>query len=409
MSWQRHNFSFFDFTRSRLEKHAHQLALLLLLFFFWRLWHTANVKSVTMDEMLHILYGVLYWQHSSLYSVVQNPPLVNGLLGGLVNLTFQPGLPVDLPVWQTFNWWEISEVFIWEVNDNGRQLIATGRLAVILLAMLFAALVYRWSRQLFRSRRAGLLALWLFTFDPNLLAHGHLATTDLGFAFFLALAAYLIWRYWQRSSDTAVSWSSYLPAGIGAGLALAAKFSGVLLAPALILIALYRLATTNRSWAALRRTGLELSGWAAMGSLLLLAVYRFQWEMLHRDYLWQRTHQLSGHNAFLLGEISMEGWWYYFPIVWAIKTPPAVLLLIGLGVILLLGKRQNSWDIWWPLLLAAGFFAASLISRGKHRLSLLAAHIAPGIRCFGAVSPAPLSVGTAAAGYNCHGCSHHFY
>jgi hypothetical protein len=44
----------------------------------------------------------------------------------------------------------------------------------------------------------------------------------------------------------------------------------------------------------------------------------------------------GGHSAYLLGQVSKFGWWYYFPVVFAVKTPTAVLALVvlclGVGV-----------------------------------------------------------------------------
>ena len=40
------------------------------------------------------------------------------------------------------------------------------------------------------------------------------------------------------------------------------------------------------------------------------------------------------HHAYLFGRRSQFGWWYYYPVVLAVKTPLPflVLLFIGLGV-----------------------------------------------------------------------------
>ena len=45
-------------------------------------------------------------------------------------------------------------------------------------------------------------------------------------------------------------------------------------------------------------------------------------------------HNTEGHPAWLLGEARRFGWWYYFPVALAVKTPLAllVLVLIGIGV-----------------------------------------------------------------------------
>src|SRR5207302_2781366 len=46
----------------------------------------------------------------------------------------------------------------------------------------------------------------------------------------------------------------------------------------------------------------------------------------------------SGHSAVLLGQHGVRGWWYYFPVVLAVKTPIAFLLLVFLGAWLCLRR-----------------------------------------------------------------------
>src|SRR5207245_9739104 len=36
--------------------------------------------------------------------------------------------------------------------------------------------------------------------------------------------------------------------------------------------------------------------------------------------------------AFLLGRVSNDGWWYFFPVTFALKTPVPLLVLLGLAV-----------------------------------------------------------------------------
>jgi hypothetical protein len=242
----------------------------------------ANANSATFDEILHILHGVLYWQHSQLYSVVQNPPLINAIIGAPVSLFFHPQLPVDQAIWQTKDWLRISQFFMWELNSNGRQLLWAGRLAIIYLALLLGATTYRWGTALGRTSLAGLAALFLYSFDPNVLAHAHLATTDVGMAFFLLLAAYLLWRYWRKPGRGA-----YLAAGLGIGAVLAAKFTGLIMIPAVLLLSLYRIVAGNPPVGAVRepplprqpplrwrawRVLVEVVGWLLLGCLVFLAI-----------------------------------------------------------------------------------------------------------------------------------------
>lgn len=67
-------------------------------------------------------------------------------------------------------------------------------------------------------------------------------------------------------------------------------------------------------------------------------------------------HNHGGHGAYLLGEQSSSGWWYYFPVAWLVKTPLGILALILIGTVWRLkdflvrnGRRLNSFD---PILLA---------------------------------------------------------
>ena len=343
--------------RSLFDKLAPLLAAALLLLFFWRIWHTVNVQSNTVDEAIHMFNGVMYWQGGDLYSITQNPPLVDALVGLFVRVVVQPAMPFDTAVWQSLNWWEISHTFLWKIGNNGLVLMAVGRFVIVMLALLLGAIVYRWSGQLFRSRAAGLLALLLFTFDPNILAHSALTTTDLGIAFFLTLSAYMIWRYWAGQGRTAV----YLLAGVTIGLAFGAKFSAAILMPAIGIIFVYRGLTdclSRRQWL---RTGLEAVGWLLLALFIFSLCYRFQFDFLISEYTWQREHHLEGHPSFLLGEISTAGWWYYIPLTFVLKTPVAVLVLLLIGLSLLIVRRQFNWQIVWPLLLAAGVFGGVLV------------------------------------------------
>ena len=43
-------------------------------------------------------------------------------------------------------------------------------------------------------------------------------------------------------------------------------------------------------------------------------------------------HNSNGHPAYLLGEARTFGWWYYFPVALAVKTPLALLALLAVGI-----------------------------------------------------------------------------
>jgi tetratricopeptide (TPR) repeat protein len=52
-------------------------------------------------------------------------------------------------------------------------------------------------------------------------------------------------------------------------------------------------------------------------------------------------HSSGGHFAYLMGERSLRGWWYYFPAAIALKTPIPFLAAFWLSLVLLPGVRAK--------------------------------------------------------------------
>ncbi len=335
-------------------------AVLLLLLLWGRLLSTTAQQSATFDESIHILQGALTWQSWKLFSVVQNPPLINTLIGLPVQLLLRPTLPPFDSHLIFQDWLALSQQFVWQTNDNGLQIIWAGRWAIVALTLLLAALVTRFARQLFHCIRAGLLALLLLSFEPNILAHGALATTDLGIAFFLTLAVYAVWRYWQGNGG---GWR-WVATAVALGLAFSAKFSAIILIPALYLLLFYRAFALRQTRREFLRALLSVTGWVGVGLLVLLLLYRGQGAALAFDFQMQQAHQFTGHSAFLHGETQVGGWWYYFPIALFIKTPIATLLLIVVAFVVALRRgKWRDWSLIWLLLPAAAILGAGLLSQ----------------------------------------------
>ena len=69
--------------------------------------------------------------------------------------------------------------------------------------------------------------------------------------------------------------------------------------------------------------------------------------------------------AFLNGEINDRGWWYYFPVAFAIKTPIAILALIAGGLVLvaLRWRQLGLQDVLFVVLPIAVYTAAAMATR----------------------------------------------
>ncbi len=77
------------------------------------------------------------------------------------------------------------------------QIIMLGRWVTILFWLLTAWVVYRWSKKLY-GKAAGTLALFLYLFEPNILGHSNLVTTDLFAAFAMITSSYFFWRFLRK-------------------------------------------------------------------------------------------------------------------------------------------------------------------------------------------------------------------
>jgi hypothetical protein len=167
-------------------------------------------------------------------------------------------------------------------------------------------------------------ALFLYTLDPNVIAHAQLVTTDLGFAAFAVLFLVALWHY---SESPGLKRAAL--AGLALGAMLSAKFTGVFLLPLAILIA--------------RRSVRDL---AAMG-LIALAIVQILYISPGGLYLYQygigqvnADHDPS-YQVFLAGAFAhrFPG---YFIAAWLLKEPIATLILCIAGA-WLLPRRVKVW------------------------------------------------------------------
>jgi 4-amino-4-deoxy-L-arabinose transferase-like glycosyltransferase len=70
-----------------------------------------------------------------------------------------------------------------------------------------------------------------------------------------------------------------------------------------------------------------------------------------------------GREAFLLGKSSMSGWWYYFPIAMAVKTPLATLIALLLSAAYWISRRASavkSWDVLTLALMPVFYMAIAM-------------------------------------------------
>lgn len=338
----------------------------LLLFFFLSIDSLAG-DTPTMDEQNHIARGLAFLRTGDPRLSLEHPPLIN-TLSALPLLTMpELRLPIDDPSWnERQGWYQFARLFMWTYNHDVERIVFLARLPMVALHLSLALVGFVFARRLWRSRAAALVALVLLLFEPNLLAHGRYATTDMGGVLFSFVATALLWSLWQRQDGW--HWKRWLFVALGMGLTFGSKLIALSFAPVWMLLALLPIyPTTGLGFekgyarrAARRVTQVALAGLASLP--VIWAIFGFQWGNL--IFISRQLSPLNGlrgpmptywagletalhtgstgrGQAFLLGRFSETGFVSYFPAAFLMKTPVVLLALIALAAVLLIALRPT--------------------------------------------------------------------
>ncbi|TWT37162.1 Dolichyl-phosphate-mannose-protein mannosyltransferase [Posidoniimonas corsicana] len=365
---------------------AWRVVLGLLIVHTGLLMYSAFVHSPTLNEPGHLVAGLSHWKFGRFELYRVNPPLVR-MVAALPVIAvgyeedwsgFYDG-PGARPVFG------MGEDFVAANGPRTLYLTMIARWACIPFSWLGAIVCYLWGRDLY-SRSAGLVACFIWCFEPNILAHASLITAD-AHATALGLAAcYTFWRWLKKPT-----WVQAALTGVVLGLAELAKTTLILFYPLWPLLWLAyrwqdRAAMTARAWAreagmlAIRMAiGLYVVnlGYGFEGSFTQLNQFQFVSNLftgeappapetrisnpapttrfsntwvgelpvpVPKNYLLgidiqQKAFERNGRPSYLRGEWRNNGWWYYYLYAGLIKVPVAALLLAFLAAMLWLKQR----------------------------------------------------------------------
>lgn len=371
--------------------------------------------SPTFDEQNHVTRGISVLRTGDYRLVYHHPPLAN-VLEALPVAWGANGFSTQMSAWRPgtkdfLSIWSASYQTIWYGTRNGVQIIHWARVPVLLFTLVLGLVIFLWSRELF-GPWGGLFSLTFFVLDPAMLAHSGLATTDIPAACTIVLAVYLLRHELVKPGRGAL-----LLAGIGVGLALATKFSALILLPVIALTLLIFAIWPSRLHAAtaalpcgtriLRAVGhglllLFIAGvtvWATYGGKIEAlgskpgipvsahASLKDRLPVPAMQYLRgikTVSTQAEDHRAYLFGQTDTtgKGWWYYFPVAIATKTPLPELVCI-LGALLLLVIPRTRAQLALPrrelvfLLLPVGIYLLAALGLLGISLNLGIRHILP--------------------------------
>ncbi|MBP9751945.1 MAG: glycosyltransferase family 39 protein, partial [Candidatus Moranbacteria bacterium] len=218
-----------------LKKHAGLFASIMLGAFFLLSLSLAWQESATYDERAHIPAAYTYVDQSDMRLNTEHPPLLKNL-SGFPLLFLDPSFPYDHPDWEKsgiHGQWSLGTEFLYESGNDADLILFWSRLPIILVALLLGFLIYRFTKE-FAGTIAGLFALLLYVADPNVIAHSHYVTTDIG----IAAALFASFIFFLRFLRNPCRKNVFL-AGLFLGLAELTKFSAVLLFPIFLLFAVF--------------------------------------------------------------------------------------------------------------------------------------------------------------------------
>lgn len=367
-------------------------------------------KSPTVDEPVHLLAGYSYLKWDDFRTNPEHPPLAKILAAlPLLALDIQDPRPSS-PEWEMIPESEpgdpavsVAQQMLFVQNDADK-LFFYAKLPLIALAVLLGVFVYRWSKGLF-GLEAAIASLFLYAFDPNILAHSPMVHTDIPFATFFFISTYFLWR-----ALTHLTWPNLLLTSLPFGLAAITKYSYPIILLIWTALGLVRIFSSEalRWRIGVRRTisdrwvksaavaGLFLSAlatayfftWAiygfrfaaiaggerhfAMASVMpkspflqAWASFLYEHRLFPEAWIYGQLFVLKGlrRTVYFLGQISDQGFWLYFPVAFAVKTPLPVLLLLVLTVGVWFFKRKERTAGLFLLIPVVLYFSIAVWSR----------------------------------------------
>jgi len=369
------------------------LVAFFLIIFAVQAFTSALQKSNTWDESGHILSGYAYLKRGIDW-LEPSHPLFGRMLASLP-LLFLP-LDAHLEGVEPYeadnsNFYPASLVFLFKNRISGQRLLTLSRTMVIFLGVILGWYVYRWARLLY-GVKGGLLALFLYSLSPNILAHARLATTDFPATALAFIALYHFWSFTRQPRLTRAA-----VAGFFLALAFVTKYNTLFVLLPIAAWTLWALGSTLRKDPVVgppRRLVVGLLAMGVVAYITIWGIYGFNfrspqypeqmsqgtvyfWEdnrppspliasvmdvslkarILPESYLYGLcrllTRSKEGHSSYLMGRISTTGWWYYYILAFLFKTPVSTLLLLFATLLFFLKIRESAWTSLNFLLLPA--------------------------------------------------------
>ncbi len=375
-----------------------------LALFIFQYSRVADANSLTWDECNHMYAGYMSWMHKDFGLNPEHPPLVK-LLATVPLLAMPLKMPALLDRRYEMEAFLGGKDFLFRNDANTMTFRA--RMAASLITLVLVVFVFLAAREFFGTG-AGFLALGLIAFDPTLLAHGAVVTTDSAQSCFLLVSVYAFYRYAKAPSAWRLA-----AVGVAAGLALASKHSTILLLPILVALAVIEVVRRPKPvhgepqlplGKRILRAAAALVAIGVMAAGVLWAFYGFRYaargegrkltpsletnlrsvpsqtqaavlaeaaklRLLPESYLFGLGDVLAkskGYHSYLFGKAYPTGLWYYFPVGMVIKSSLTFLLLLAATAWAIAARRFRKWREILYLTIPPAIYMAVSIAGGMN-------------------------------------------
>ncbi len=379
-------------------------------------------NSSAWDEPQHLTAGCLALMRSDYRLDPEHPPLLRMWAAAALSRERHITLNTDLlPArlgddWLFYRQFLFGQDFLFRQNDAD-ALLNRSRFMIVLLGIGLGILLFSWARELFGFWPA-VVVLGLYCTEPNVLAHASVIGTDFGVTVFIFGTSYFTWKTTRvLNAGNLVGLTAFF------SLALVSKSSAILLGPIIVVLLATRVVsrlpwpcklgryherTTVRSKAL--TSAMILSLMFGVSYITLWAAYSFRYapspvagspdlfvasqetisvaprpariaNWIDRHHLLPNAYtqglvvgltKAQRRASFLAGSFSDIGWWYYFPVAFALKTPVALILLFLAGLLVVVKRRhtflQDGLFVLLPLAVYLGAAMASKLNIGVRHI-----------------------------------------
>jgi 4-amino-4-deoxy-L-arabinose transferase-like glycosyltransferase len=322
-------------------------------------------------------------------------------------------------------------------GNDGVRFINHSRAMMVLLGVALGAVIAVWAWQL-AGPVAAVSATLLYTFDPNFLGHAPLVKNDVTITLLMTAMAWCLWRAGRRATVlNLLAAALVLGAALTtkfSGILLVPMFAIVLVIRAAMpsewRVMRWTLATRQARFVA---SGAIIVVSAILSVAMIWAVYGFRFEptsqpgsrlptqrmveatiknqlFIRNGHQWPSDEQVKSarpgpfvrailfveqhkllpqawlygllftyqsalvRESFLIGNYSMTGWWYYFPLAMLFKTPVGTILA-GIGALVVM-RFVRPRDMWMRVALGVPLVIYALAAMSGN-LNLGVRHVLP--------------------------------